>query len=260
MPPTLPATLDDLGLTGAIDLGALMTAQARRLKVAPTRRMTLAVLERLRTLGLIDVPWPEPRWEVAPDARETPIEGLQWRLAWMAYVPADLGDACIDYLCSVPRDDYGIALRLRLWRELILAEAESYFEYQLEKHQFDAAWAQDLAFVARDTRVDLSAAQWRYCAWAATRQGASYQLQQRSPDPVRVREVIHAELRRRIGPVASGQWSNASFVPRSPQPDNALSRLFAFELTHLGAIFWAMAPDELSLLAPPSERASGTTA
>lgn len=261
MPPTPHATLDDLGLPGALDLGALMHAQARRLKVAATRRMTLAVLERLRTLDLVDVPWPEARWEVAPDAWETPIEGLQWRLAWTAYVPADLSDACIDYLRSVPRDDYGIALRLRLWRDLVLAEAESYFEYQLEKHQFDAGWAQDLAFVARDMRADLSAAQWRYCAWAATRQGASYQLQQRSPDPVRVREVIHAELRRRIGPVASGQWSNASFVPRSPQPDNGLSRLFAFELTHLGAMFWAIAPNELSLLAPPSGRtAFGTTA
>jgi len=228
--------------------------------ILKTRRTTLAVLERLRTLGLVDVPWPDPRWEVAPDARETPIEGLQWRLAWHAYVAADLADACTDYLRCVPRDDYGIALRLRLWRDLVLAEAESYFEYQLEKHQFDPGWAQDLAFVARDTKADLSAAQWRYCAWAATRQGASYKLQQRSPDPIRVREVIHAELGRRIGPVASGQWSNASFTPRSPQPDNALSRLFAFELTHLGAMFWANAPNELSLLAPRPDRfASGTT-
>jgi hypothetical protein len=256
--PTLPATVDDLGLPGALDLGTLSLAQTRRLKVAPTRRATLAVLERLRHVGLINVPWPEPRWEVAPDARETPIEALQWRLAWTAYVPGELADACTDYLRSIPRDDYGIALRLRLWQELVIAEAESYFEYQLAKHQFDPAWAQDLTFVARDTRAEISAAQWRYCAWAATRQGATYLVQQRTPDPLRVREVIHAELGRRIGPVASGQWTNASFTPRSPCPDSALSRLFAFELTHLGALFWSMAPCDVALLAPAPARATAS--
>lgn len=253
---TLPATLDDLGLSAALDIGALAMSQSRRVKVAPTRRGTVALMERLRALGLVDVPWPDARWEVAPDARETPMEGLQWRLAWDAYVPDGLADACSEYLRTLPRDDIGIALRLRLWRDLVIAEAESYFEYQLDKHQFDLSWAQDLAFVARETKLELSAAQWRYCAWAATRQGASFHLQQRTPDSSRVREVIHTELARRIGPVASGQWSNTSFAPRSSTPDNALVHLFVQDLTSLGPLFWSHVPGELALLAPPAAQAA----
>lgn len=252
--PTLPATLDDLGLTGALGLGALLLAQHRRLRVAPTRRMALAMLGRLRDVGLIDVPWPAPRWELVTDAQETPIEGFQWKLLWDAYVRADLLDAVIDYLRSIPRDDYGIAIRLRVWRELAVAEGERYLEYQLTKHQFDPTWAQDLVFVQKECGLELSAAQWRYCAWAAVRQGGSFAQQQRAPDPARVREVIFADLRRRVGPVASGQWANASFAPRTPHPDNALTQLFVDDLTVLGPMFWSFIPSELALLAPPQAR------
>lgn len=250
MAPTPPATIDDLGLPGALYLGALMESCGRRVPVAPTRRMTLAAMGQLRELGLIDVPWPEPRWEVATEARETPIEGLQWRFTWSAYESGRLAPALRDFLESVPRDDYAIALRLRLWRELALGEAERFFESQLSKHQFDPAWAQDLVFVDRECGFELSAAQWRYCAWAATRQGAAFTQQQRVPDPARVREVIFAELRRRVVPVGSGQWTNTSFVPFNVRPESALSALFVEHLTSLGELFWALVPNELALLAP----------
>lgn len=252
----LPDTVDDLGLLGALDIGALALAQAARLRVSPTRRMTLALMERLREGQLIDVPWPEPRWEIAPESLETPIEGLQWRLAWKAYRLESLPDAVTDYLRSVERDEYGIALRLRLWRELVLAESERFFEQQLAKHRFDPAWAQDLIFVQRETRAELSASQWRYCVWVATRQGASVALQLRSPDPEAVRQAIYADLVRRIGPVASGQWANASFVPHVTRPESALARLFAYELTNLRDAFWPLVPSELALLTPAAERAS----
>ena len=254
MAPTPPATIDDLGLPGALYLGALMESCGRRTRIAPTRRMTLAVMGQLRELGLIDVPWPEPRWEASPEARETPIEGLQWRFTWQAYEPDALAPALRDYLQSVPRDDFAIALRLKIWRELVVAEGERYFEAQLSKHQFDPSWAQDLVFVHRECGLELSAAQWRYCAWAATRQGASIAQQQRLPDPARVREVIFAELRRRVGPVASGQWTNTSFMPFNARPDSALSALFAEHLTTLGELFWALVPSELALLAPARAR------
>lgn len=252
----LPGTVDDLGLAGALDIGALAMAQTRRLRVAPTRRATLALLDRLRAAGLIEVPWPEPRWDIAPESLETPIEGMQWRLAWNAYPLESLGDAVTDYLQSVERDEYGIALRLRLWRELVLAESERFFEQQLTKHQFDASWAQDVLFVQRDTRAELSAAQWRYCVWVATRQGASIALQLRTPDPDAVRQAIFADLTRRVGAVASGQWANASFVPHVTRPESALSRLFAYELTSLKDAFWPLLPNELALLAPPTTRAA----
>ena len=102
MAPTLPATIDDLGVPGSLDLGALLFAQQRRLNVAPTRREALAVLERLRALGLIDMPWPEPKWEIAPEARDTPIEGLQWRLDWSAYFSDGIADAATEFLRTVP--------------------------------------------------------------------------------------------------------------------------------------------------------------
>lgn len=156
---TLPETIDDLGLAGALDLGSLALAQTRRRRVAPTRRMTVAAMARLREAGLIDVPWPEPRWEVAPSSLETPIEGLQWRLLWTAYPLEGIADAVIEYLRSIARDDYGIALRLRLWRELVLCEGERFFEIQLAKHQFDSAWAQDLVFVQRETRAEPAASE-----------------------------------------------------------------------------------------------------
>lgn len=250
MAPMLPATIDDLGLPAALYLGALMESCERRTRVAPTRRITLAAMGQLRELGLIDVPWPETRWEASPDARETPIEGLQWRFTWPAYGPDGLSSALRDYLHSVPRDDFAIALRLKLWRELAVAEGECFLEAQLSKHHFDGTWAQDLVFVQRECGLELSAAQWRYCAWAATRQGAAYAQQQRVPDPARVREVIFAELRKRVGPVASGQWTNTSFVPFNARPESALSSLFAERLTTLGELFWALVPNELALLGP----------
>ena len=103
----------------------------------------------------------------------------------------------------------------------------------------------------RESALELSAAQWRYRAWAATRQGVSFARQQRVPDPVRLREVIFAELRRRISPVASGLWTNTSFMPFNPRPDNAVTGLFVADLIRLGARFWAALPSELELLAHP---------
>lgn len=96
----------------------------------------------------------------------------------------------------------------------------------------------------------------RYCVWVATRQGASVALQLRSPDPEAVRQAIYADLVRRIGPVASGQWANASFVPHVTRPESALARLFSYELTNLRDAFWPLAPSELALLAPASQQAA----
>lgn len=252
----LPTSVDDLGVSGALELGALVIAQRRRMAVAPTRRMAIALMGRLREAGLIDVPWPDPQWDVALDAQETPIEGLQWKLRWEAYVPDGLPDAICEFLGSIPRDDYAIALRLRLWRELVVAEGERFFEQQLAKHQFDPAWAQDLLFVQKESGAELSAAQWRYCAWAAARQGGSLAQQLRFPDPARVREAIFTDLRRRIGPVGSGQWSNTSFVPHAATPESALSMLFATQLTNLSGCFWSTTPNELALMATREVRAA----
>src|SRR3546814_7629193 len=79
MPPQPPASVDDLGLQGCLNLWALLTGQERRLAIAPTVRMTLIVMNLLREQGVIEVPWPNAIWAAKPEAEQTPLEGLQWR-------------------------------------------------------------------------------------------------------------------------------------------------------------------------------------
>ncbi|HUR39783.1 MAG TPA: hypothetical protein VM240_01305 [Verrucomicrobiae bacterium] len=248
MAPQPPPTIDDLGVRGSLYLGALLLGQGGRLPVAPTMRATLAVLDLLKEFGLIEVPWPEARWPVRPDAEETPIEQLQWRYAWGAYSRDALPEAIEEYLQSVPRDDYGLACRLKLWEELASAEAESFFEHQLVKHRFPADWARDLAFVQRQSPQNLSVSQWRYCVWAAVRHGGALAQQQYTPDPAVLREGIFVELRRRVSHVAGGQWGACSLPPFQRLPQSALGRVFVRHLTGPEFDFWSAAPSLTGLL------------
>lgn len=247
-----PPTIDDLGVRGCLYLSALLAGQDARLPIGPTLRTTLGMLELLRDFAVIEVPWPEPRWAIRPDAEETPMEHLQWRYAWSAYSRSALPEALADYLEGVPRDDYGLACRLQLWEELVLAEAGHFFELQLVKHHFDAGWARDLAFVHRQTTALLSTAQWRYCVWAATRQGGSLAQQQRVPDPGAVREGIYAELRRRVAFVAGGQWGHAALPPFQKLPSSALGRAYIRYLVRPDLDYWNDPPTLTGLAFRPS--------
>lgn len=236
-----PATVDELGLQGCLYLWALLTGQGHRLPVGQTKRMTLVVMAHLQERGIIEVPWPEARWELKPDAKTTPIEGLQWRLAWTVYEPTLLIDVLDDYFDTLDRDDFTTAARLRLWMDLGSAESERFFEQQLVKHRFSGDWAQDIAFAYRESAVVLTLAQWRYCAWAAVRRGASMALQH-GPQVDGLRDTIYQEIRRRAASVASGAWSGCSFPPYNPQPESALARGFVHRLTRLGALYWTGLP------------------
>lgn len=242
-----PASVDELGGQGCLYLWALLMGQEHRLPVAQTKRMTLVVMAYLQERGIIEVPWPETRWEVNPEAKETPIEGLQWRLMWTVYEPARLIDALDDFFESLDRDDFTTALRLRLWMELGSAESERFLEQQLVKHKFCADWAQDIAFAYRESSVVLTLAQWRYCAWAAVRRGASMALQH-GPDASGLRDTIYQEIRRRAAAIASGAWSGCSFPPFNTQPESALGRGFVHRLTRLGAAYWTGWPSAETLL------------
>jgi hypothetical protein len=248
MPPVAPPTLDDLGIQGCLALAALLTAQERRIPVAPTRRLTLSMMHALREQGIIEAPWPDARWELDPTAEETPIEQIQWRYSWSCYVRPSLLVALEEYLEEIPHDDYGLASRVRLWNDLTASEAERFFESQLAKHHFDTAWASDLGFVIRDGRLMMPIAQWRYCCWAATRYGASIAQQLRGVEPTAVREGIYAELRKRALRLANGDWTNCAFVPFHPVPESAVSRLYASRLTRLGQAFWTLPAEAESLL------------
>lgn len=253
MAPSAPATVDELGLQGCLYLWALLTGQEHRLPVAQTRRMTLVVMAYLLERGVIEVPWPEARWDVKPDARTTPIEGLQWRLIWTVYEPARLIEALDDYFDSLERDDFATAQRLRLWMELGSGEAERFFEQQLVKHRFCADWAQDVAFAYRESTAVLTLTQWRYCAWAAVRRGASMALQH-GPQADGLRDTIYQELRRRAATVASGAWTGCSFPPYNPQPESSLGRGFVHRLTRLGALYWTGWPSVEVLLGHQLDR------
>lgn len=252
MAATAPATVDELGLQGCLFLWALLTGQDQRLPIGQTRRMTLVVLSHLQERGIIDLPWPNERWELQPDAPSTPIENLQWRLAWQAYEPDRLTEALEDYFDSLDRDDFAIAVMLRLWVDIGSADTERFFEQQLVKHRFPGGWAQDIAFAYRECNV-LTLAQWRYCAWAGVRRGASLALQQ-GPQADGVREAIYQEVRRRASAVASGAWSGCSFPPFSPQPESAVGRGFAYKVTRLGPLYWTGWPSADVLLGRTTEQ------
>jgi hypothetical protein len=236
--PSPPAHVDDLGLQGCLALWALLTAQERRLAVAPTRRMALASLELLRNQWVIAVPWPRASWDVNPDALETPLEALQWQLVWPVYAPGQLPQALEDWLLAVDRNEDAMAARLRLWTDLAMAEAEGFFGQQLVKHQLPGDWAVDMAFAWRER--PLSLAQWRYCAWAAVRRGAS--RAQQGGDRSGLREIIYAELRQRAQHVASGVWTHCALPPYHPTPASALARGFLRLLAPLGMDYWMQSP------------------
>ena len=60
--------LEELGLRGTLFLAALLKAHADRLALAPTHHSALLVLDTLRGMGVIQVPWPDQRWQIRPDA------------------------------------------------------------------------------------------------------------------------------------------------------------------------------------------------
>ncbi|WP_156880439.1 MULTISPECIES: hypothetical protein [Thermomonas] len=247
MPSSAPTTVDELGLQGCLYLWALLTGQEHRLPIAQTKRMSLVVMAYLHERSVIEVPWPDAQWEIKLDAKTTPIEGLQWRLAWTVYEPTLLIDALDDYFDTLARDDFTTAARLRIWMELGSAEAERFFEQQLVKHRFSGDWAQDIAFAYRESAVVLTLAQWRYCAWAAVRRGASMALQH-GLQADGLRDTIYQEIRRRAASVANGAWTGCSFPPYNPQPESALGRGFVHRLTRLGPLYWTGWPSVEVLL------------
>jgi hypothetical protein len=250
----LPTTLDELDIPAVLDLGALLVAQAQRLPVAPTHRGTFALLGRLRDIGAIELPWPDPRWAAPVDARETPLEAIQWRLTRGFGSTRDLTDAAIDRLRQTRWDETSGASGVAIWRELSVMEGERYFEYQLAKHHLDPQWAQDIGYVQQGIGAVLSAANWRYCAWATVRHATSLMAQALRADPAGLRQAMFADLRRRALALATGEWTQGSFAPRQPLPESARSRLFATDLSGLGPTFWTSAPTLPALLASRPSR------
>ena len=242
----MPDLLRDLPPRRRLYLAALLTAQEARLKVAATRAVALDVLADLAAAGLIEVPWPALRW-TSPPSIQLPLEGLAWRPSSALARTTRPLQATTAVLRGVFLEPSAIELGVSVWSKLVLAEAESYFAYQLGKHNFDVGWAADIHYVSVGLRTALSAAQWRYCSWVATRQGASTAAQLGSAEPDRVREAIFNDLGRRATAVATADWAHTAYAPKDPLPDNALARLFASDATNLHASFWSTVPSSAAL-------------
>lgn len=239
-PPT-PAgdiTLDELGLRGVLFLAALLRAQAQRIPVAPTRGAAVRVLDTLQALALIQVPWPADRWQIRPDAEVTPLEDLQWAYAWATHERLHLLPALEDQLIELAPDEALASERLALWDELALWETEQFLEQQLRKHQFDPGWARDLGFVFRSAPPGLPIARWRYCCWAAVRQGASVALRQSAPDGAGIREAIFQEIQKRLRYVVSGPPYLGMFTPFQPMPASAVAQLFVESMMPAEWAYW----------------------
>lgn len=232
------ATLEELGLRGTLFLAALLKAHADRLALAPTHHSALLVLDTLRGMGVIQVPWPDQRWQIRPDAYVTPLEGLQWAFSWPSHDPTHLLPALEDQLMDWGTEPILEAQRMDAWQELALWETESFLEQQLRKHQFDTEWARDVAFIFPTAPSHLPIARWRYCCWAAVRQGASVALCQSAPDAAGVREAIFQEMRKRLRYMASGPPHIGMFTPFQASPSSALAQLFVEHVIPMDWAYW----------------------
>ena len=220
MTPSGVASIEALGLRGTLFLAALLAAQLRRIPVAPTRRSTLLVLDALRDLALIQVPWPADRWQIRPDAEVTPIEDLQWAFAWSTHERRHLLPVLEDQLGDMAHDVELADAKLELWDELALWETEQFLEQQLLKHHFDPGWPRDVGFVFQSGPRGLPIAQWRYCCWAAVRQGASVAMRLGVHDSAHVREAIFQEVKKRLRYLMTSSPQQGMFKPYHLAPVN----------------------------------------
>lgn len=238
---TAPPTIEDLGVDGALYLLALLLAQAGRRTVTPTRKLTLQALGTLRDQGVIALPWPSTQWEVEPDAETTPMEELQWRYTWTAYSRPGLTEALSDYLQNIPCNEEGVELRVRLWRLIFRAECQQFLEFHLTRSHLPVEWALDTPFLLDSQSSDLSLGQWRYCLWAAVRQGGAMSAQKIHSDAA-IRERVFEEAKRRAGAIASGRWTVQGFDPREDEPFSALSRAYLRNFARIGPAFFQQPP------------------
>lgn len=247
---------DDLDIRTSVHLAALFLAQEQRLPVTPTRRMTAGLMKQLHAAGVIEVPTAEDLRNSGQYNETAPIEMTRWRYVWPRYPRDKVALALSAYLESACTAGRSRSHQLELWIDLAAAEAESYYEHRLTKHQFEADWSQDMTYAIEELPYSLSIAQWRYCAWAATRQGASIALQ-RSMTPDGVRNGMYRELQLRALRIGAGEWKGCEFIPRNSVPPSALARLFTAKLSSLGVAYWSTPPSEkaLSPTCSPMDRA-----
>lgn len=237
-PGPLVPSLEALGLRATLYLAGLLRAQAQRIPVAPTRHAALRALDTLQSLHLIEVPWPAERWQIRPDAEVTPMENLQWAYAWPVHERSHLLTALEDQLTEWVHNDTLDEQRSAVWEELAQWETEQFLEQQLRKHHFDFEWARDVAFVFRTAPRGLPIARWRYCCWAAVRQGASVAQRQGARDAAGIREAIFQEMHNRLRILVSGSTQLGMFTPFQAMPGSSVAQIFVQHVLPMDWGYW----------------------
>jgi hypothetical protein len=237
-------SVDQLGAQNCFALGSLLFAHASRLAVAPTRKVTTQMMHRLCNAGVIATPWPDAQWKGQQQANTTPIERLEWAYTWRASTLSELPEHLFKFLSKLRRTTQGRENCVAIWKEIAVAEAQSFFKEQLVKHHFDGEWADDIEYAFHSAPDSLSIAQWRYCGWAAVRHGASFSQQHGSQlSREALREAIYKELLKRARYVRSPGYSKCKLAPFDPLPRNAAGQLVQ-AMSGLGAAFWSERPSQ----------------
>lgn len=237
--PMTPLTLDDLGLPGVVYVWALLHAHQQRLPVAPTPALAVELMQVLARQDVVELP---EAGTAAAGLQLTPLESLAWRWRWPAYGQLHAMQAAEDFLTSLPCDELVRDLGLALWQRLVLDEGQAFYAQQLARCQFDVQWQQDMGFAQRLSGVSLTAAQWRYCGWAAVRYGATL-VCQRSLPAAEVRESMYKEVARRACALASGRYGRCALPPHGELPGSALGRGLAHQWFSLGWRYWNELPN-----------------
>lgn len=202
--------------------------------------MTVRVLEALGQRGIVELPWPNTRWELPPRGYLAPLEQLSWDYVWTAFEIGGLGYAIEQALEDRPRDEFYRDDLVRVWRALVQAECVEYFEFQLGKHGMDKSWSCDLSWLPRHYQDDLSLSRWKYLIWSAVRHGAMHCMGSRC-DPVQTRGAIASMLGslQRLDFAMRGEFDG--FLPKHALPHSLMAATFT-RATQLGLSYWREPP------------------
>ena len=106
------------------------------------------------------------------------------------------------------------------------------------KHHFDPGWARDVGFVFQSGPRGLPIAQWRYCCWAAVRQGASVAMRLGVHDSAHVREAIFQEVKKRLRYLMTSSPQQGMFKPYHLAPESSVAKLFVDWVVPMEWAYW----------------------
>lgn len=231
-----------LGGRGALYLLALLKARQTRQHVAPTMEATITLLGVLDALGVIRV---ENHPSLA--SHTTYPDSLPWSYTWQQEPLDGLEDRLSHYLECNARNALLADAWIRVWQDLLSAEALAYLKHQLRLHQFSDAYLDDLSTTFAQHEPSYSLGHWRYACWAAVRSMASVSLQHQGNVEL-LKFTLRNELARRLQIASMSNEERFCFSPSYSLPSCALTMVFSTIATRLGDGFWRSPPAYKNIL------------